>query len=56
MGGLAEDVAHLTLAGQAGTTENASYDCVEAADDEDLQENHFCFFDWAPLSRGGELP
>jgi hypothetical protein len=36
MADLAEDVVHLTLAGQAGTTEKASYDRVEAAGDEDL--------------------
>jgi hypothetical protein len=37
MASLAEDVVHLTLAGQADTTENASYDRVEATGDEDLQ-------------------
>jgi hypothetical protein len=41
MASLAEDAAHLMLAGQAGTTENTSYNRVEATGDEDLQKSHF---------------
>jgi hypothetical protein len=41
MASLAEDIVHFTLAGQVGTTENASYGRVEATGDEDLQESHF---------------